>query len=364
MSALERLPTELLERVFHFCLNLGLPRASPIVGAKLSSTTVFNGTMFAAFGPTWDSWYGREKVVEEVEGNDEISDDGDAELQSAVLRCRWADLPTLLQAKEHWIESYATDRTFQPHCRLSAAQNAVEYKTPWSFTNTRPDFLKELNPPEEQEGEDEENATLLPPPSLTQTEYLDADYSAFEAFTSELDGDWPWTAISWAAHPHISPSTEIPHSLLLGPFTPTSLKQLFYLIKSGATVSWHSSTSGESALEGLRSAIIAGNTQAIHLLLWSGLRPKMDAEIFCWAIRNAGGDGLEGRLRTVSQLLRAGWADDTIGRRFWGKVEKELMDLRDQGIWDGDSEEGVEKVEYVKRIMGLELLRGRVGCET
>jgi hypothetical protein len=55
MSNLEKLPTELLERVFFYCLNIDLPRSSPVIGGKLSSETVYMRTIIAAFGVTW-SW--------------------------------------------------------------------------------------------------------------------------------------------------------------------------------------------------------------------------------------------------------------------------------------------------------------------
>jgi hypothetical protein len=59
MSDLEKLPTELLERVFLYCMNIDLPKSSPIIGAKLSSPTIFGKTLIAAFGPTWEKWHGK-----------------------------------------------------------------------------------------------------------------------------------------------------------------------------------------------------------------------------------------------------------------------------------------------------------------
>jgi hypothetical protein len=59
MCALEKLPTELLEAVFFYCMNLSLPRASPIIGAKLSSERVYNWTIVNSFGPTWEEYGAR-----------------------------------------------------------------------------------------------------------------------------------------------------------------------------------------------------------------------------------------------------------------------------------------------------------------
>ncbi|KAJ5053824.1 uncharacterized protein L3040_000115 [Drepanopeziza brunnea f. sp. 'multigermtubi'] len=337
MSPLEKLPTELLERVFRFCLNLELPRSSPIIGAKLSSSTILNWTVHASFGPCWEKWYGREKVDGRLEFGDEEGKEDHSELQSAVLRCRWATLPVLLKAQDLWIEKCAKDRVFIPLY-----------------------FLQDLNPVSEEEKEgqnDQERSGNTPPPTpvppTTQEEYLNIDYAAFEnTIFSSTDDNWPST--SWTTHPYLSPSVEIPHTLLLGPFTPPSLKNLFYLIKSGAKLSWHSSTSGEVALEGLRSAIRAGSAPAIHLLLWSGLLENLDVEMLCWAFRNAGGEGVGGKLRTVNQLLRLGFED--MGMRDEGRVERELADLRDEAKLEGDE----EKVEFVRRLLGTRTLTGRI----
>lgn len=53
-SNLEKLPTELLEEVFFYCMNLNLPRSSPVIGGKLSSQALYYRLTLIAFGPTWD----------------------------------------------------------------------------------------------------------------------------------------------------------------------------------------------------------------------------------------------------------------------------------------------------------------------
>jgi hypothetical protein len=57
MAALERLPTELLEKVFLFALNFELPRSSPIIAAKLSSQHMYTSAIINLFGPTWEKQY-------------------------------------------------------------------------------------------------------------------------------------------------------------------------------------------------------------------------------------------------------------------------------------------------------------------
>lgn len=64
MSCLEKLPVELLTRVFLFSLNFELPRSSPIIGGKLSSDHVYVRTIIAAFHNSWFCDYAKIMNVE------------------------------------------------------------------------------------------------------------------------------------------------------------------------------------------------------------------------------------------------------------------------------------------------------------
>lgn len=59
MSNLEKLPTELLVDIFLYCMNIDLPRSSPVIGGKLTSELVYTRTVVAAFSPTWEAGYGK-----------------------------------------------------------------------------------------------------------------------------------------------------------------------------------------------------------------------------------------------------------------------------------------------------------------
>lgn len=78
MSQLERLPTELLEDVFFYCLNISLPRSSPVIAGKLSSSSVYTKIVDVAFHPTWDSYYGLKRTPNDT---NIIPAPGDAVLQ-------------------------------------------------------------------------------------------------------------------------------------------------------------------------------------------------------------------------------------------------------------------------------------------
>ncbi|KAL2069154.1 hypothetical protein VTL71DRAFT_15492 [Oculimacula yallundae] len=357
MSLLEKLPVELLERVFQFCLNLDLPQASPVLAGKLASATIYNWTLMRVFGPSWDRGYARQDVADEkkyevtVDSGEWGEEDG--ELQSRVLRCRWASLEVLLRAKEVWVRRFAEDRVFDPHYFLKER----------NLTTTSPD---PDDPKSDVNSEPLPNLTNIPPPYPTPFEYLQTDYTDFLHFTSFSDGSWPFHTISWSSHADLSPALEIPHSLLSSPFTFPKLQFLFYLLKHGARISWLLSTSGEVALSGLRDAIREGCVQAVHLLVWSGLVERLDGEMLRWVVRNAGvGSGVGGegererlevkeRVRTVNQILRLGYT--ALGSKERGILESELLDLRDEAVMGGD-EEGVE---YVRRIVESETLRGKI----
>ncbi|KAK0112869.1 magnesium ion transporter, variant 2 [Cadophora gregata] len=388
MSLLEKLPTELLERVFQFCLNLDLPKASPVIAGKLSSNTVFNWTVMRVFGASWERAYAKDTVVGEKD-LDEAGDERDREmggrgdwgeedsdLQSQVLRCRWTSLEVLLKAKEAWIQRYAADSPFVPLYFLKAKNKPRGLPPPSSIPFEPLSSQTPNTPPPEQPPPPSESPE--PPTSrLTSTQYHDQDYAYFLDFVSSPDGPSPWPHITWSSTSTLSPNIEIPNSLLTPPFTSISLQHLFYLLKSGARVSWLTSTSGEVAFEGLKEAIREGNVEAVHLLMWSGLLERMDVEVLVWAMRNVGssaglaptpniGDedeqrlgkgkvlSLEEKVRTINQILRLGFTAMDSWER--GRIEAELLVMRDEAIMR-DYEEGLE---FVRRIVGSETLKGVV----
>jgi len=175
---------------------------------------------------------------------------------------------------------------------------------------------------------------------LTSVEYLNNDFAGFSQFLKIRDGGRPFDDCSWAGNTDVADDVEIPNSLLLGPWTDEMIKQLFWLIKSGAEIGWLYSTSGEVALDGLKIAITVGDVRAIHLLLWAGLLEKLDVEILTWAFRNAGGD----RIATVNQILRFGLV--YICEKDFQKIQRALTDMQDEAEQEGDK----AKFEFVKEI--------------
>lgn len=79
MSQLEKLPIEILENIFLYCLNLSLPACSPVIGSKLSSDAVYRKTIIATFDSVWDEWYGRM-----IDPDLEMGYTGDSSLQVSL----------------------------------------------------------------------------------------------------------------------------------------------------------------------------------------------------------------------------------------------------------------------------------------
>jgi hypothetical protein len=97
------------------------------------------------------------------------------------------------------------------------------------------------------------------------------------------------------------------------------------------------------ALEGLKTAIITGNTRAIHLLEWYGLMDKLDVETLLWTFRNAGGD----KIAIVNQILRIGnFSYLSTNLKDLRKVQRELSDMEDEAELEGDQ----AKLEFVTGI--------------
>lgn len=278
-----------------------------------------------------------------------------------------------MRAKEAWIQRYAADRPFVPMYFIKAMNPPNALAHPRDLPS-EPLISQHTTPPPEQPLPPSSEPPSPPPLRLTPREYHDLDYASFLQFLSTPDGPSPYPYISWSSSPSspystLSPETELPHSLLTPPFTPQNLQHLFHLLKSGARISWLTSTSGEVAFSGLKDAIRECNVEAVHLLVWSGLLERLDVEVLVWGLRNVGSglesvDGLgkdngvvvslEDKVRTINQILRLGFT--AMDSRERGRAEAEFLDMRDEALMR-DDEEGLE---FVRRVVGSETLRGVV----
>ncbi len=87
------------------------------------------------------------------------------------------------------------------------------------------------------------------PTIMSAVEYFNADFAGFSDFAAQEDGDWIWSICTWEVNTDVADGVEFPSSLLLGPWTEEMLKHLFWIKKSGASIDWINSTSGEVRLQ-------------------------------------------------------------------------------------------------------------------
>ncbi|TGO88703.1 hypothetical protein BPOR_0146g00060 [Botrytis porri] len=269
MSELEKLPTEILEQIFFGCWNLSLPACSPVIGGKLSSAAVYNKIIITAFGPVWDRWYGQL-----LDPGLDLDYSGNSSLQSTILKFRWAKLPILLQGQDLWVQKNALERPFQLALGMAAFHHG-------------------------------DNIEGIDPKNASAAELLDDDFAkycnAFQRMDISHTADAPETMDLMSSlgekreqifdlgirnYANIAKGTEIPHTLLMGPWNEEAVKYLFWLVMGGARIDWLASTSGEAAIIGYKNAVRECRIEVIHLLLYAGVIHKLDEDIFQYTLEN------------------------------------------------------------------------------
>ncbi|RDA90657.1 hypothetical protein CP533_6821 [Ophiocordyceps camponoti-saundersi (nom. inval.)] len=121
LSRLECLPAELLESILLYSCNLSLPRASPVLGVKLSQRATLLRLFIWGFHDTWQQWFGipASLAVHHVPQSideESIPCQGDPVLQGDILHLPWVDIDFILQAQQTWADHYARDRWYQHSC--------------------------------------------------------------------------------------------------------------------------------------------------------------------------------------------------------------------------------------------------------
>ncbi|KAJ8067136.1 hypothetical protein OCU04_004508 [Sclerotinia nivalis] len=267
MSQLEKLPTELLETIFFYCLNLNLPACSPIIGGKLSGASVYSKTIIAAFDPIWDRWYGQSI---RPNSNLEMDHTGNDNLQSAILKRRWARLPVLIRSQDLWVRKYAQERPF-PTTIIQRMWNGP--------------FRNDIH---------ESGIEDVDPKTVSAVHLLDNDFakfcyifrraeqtSDFNMKIRHLSGAMMYNYVNMAT------GTEIPNTLLMGPWDEEAIKFLYWLVMGGARIDWLTSTSGEAAIIGYKRAVRESRIEVIYLLLLAGIEDKLDGDIIQYTLENA-----------------------------------------------------------------------------
>ncbi|POS86351.1 hypothetical protein EPUL_001494, partial [Erysiphe pulchra] len=302
ISKLEELPTELIVRIFLDCLNLEFPRSSPILTACLSSKSVFIQTVIAVFGPTWHRWNeNNNRLLVHTTNHEDYAENAQLQVGETILV------------------------NFNDNIYLTQVDSLLYYGAAGYFNPDVKNRLKDID-------------TFL----LSPLEHLEYDYRGFTEITSLRDKIPDMSELWWETNHDFAIGVEIPSSLLSGPWTDEDIKLLFWTIKSGAELNWLNSTTGETALCGLKHAISIGNIRVIYLLVWKGLRKSgiecmfhqtIDGrKLLPWALQNVGGDSLV----VMAHLFTL--ARDIISSEDKEMIHAEISNLKLEAIETGDKE--------------------------
>ena len=273
-APLEQLPTELLETIFLYHLNLSLPQASPIIGSKLASKHVKTQVFARVCSAATLGIYPNEQAILFPAVIDHMIDH--AEAQSAILRMRWMTWTFIRQL----IPDYMTRTIVR---ELSKRRLQWLGKGPLVTKETEPTIRHYLE--DHLLGLTRRNQDDLPvvsyiswrienPPRLIRLSFSQRDgIVAIEErcihgcansgqHVQLLSAD----RHQWRIFCGIN-GCKIPGKLLHGPWTTDKCDFLEMIIRGNATVDWVGTTSGEIAEEGLIQALREGNARATRLLV-------------------------------------------------------------------------------------------------
>ncbi|KAI4849563.1 hypothetical protein E4T44_03271 [Aureobasidium sp. EXF-8845] len=207
LSTFEQLPTELVQVIFQLCNNISLPLSSYVFARDLS----YRHTYFRF-------------AVDTLSRDDDSEDKAaDAVAVSRMLQCKWI-----------------TWDLFK-----DVVQEIHRRKSPLSRSTS---------------------------PSDSNTD--DSDNDETQTQTQTLDQHLPIPVPNFS-HPHnqprlpyltLSSAVQLPQSLLHEPWTTPKLEFLKYLVWSGCSIDWASSSRGETATAGLATAISTHSHTAVALL--------------------------------------------------------------------------------------------------
>ncbi|KAL8956017.1 MAG: hypothetical protein Q9193_006330 [Seirophora villosa] len=237
LSTLESLPTELLESIFLYSLDVNLPRASLTLGKALSSTHV------------------KHKILQFLLTNRGIPRDETllfGKLQSQLLTCRWLDLASFHRATAATITSFLEKHLDEdvtgffnldlPHVFTPTIAQLVSYV-----------FAHPCKPDEHQIG-------CWSLGSLEGGNHV--EISRTSAWTSSTNKLYEF---------EVSPDCVMPTKLLHKPWTAEKMEFFGILMHAGASLDPCGSNAAEVLEQSLQEAIIEGNPGVVKLLRRVGL---------------------------------------------------------------------------------------------
>ena len=269
LSCLERLPVELLESIFYYCLNPSLPQASIAIGQKLNSTRVKSQLVLRTLSSpnSFDYPCAVAGVFPTLQEQ--------AKAQSAILRLPWLTLPFFRQLIPDYIihtiirelgargirwmrDGPMVTKESEPVIRQYIKDNAARidhaerglpayWETRWFERPEKREIMLGIGL---QDG--------LVALSERETDTWD---DSLVIFTPEDPQFSKWRICGGVV------GCQIPEKLLRGPWTDGKCEFLEVLIRGNAEVDRVNSTSGEVAEQGFWEAIEERNARAVRAMV-------------------------------------------------------------------------------------------------
>ncbi|KAG6102796.1 hypothetical protein E4U31_003256 [Claviceps sp. LM219 group G6] len=193
-------------------MNLALPRASPLLGAKLSAKSTRLRAFMMGFHDTWDQCFG----IPMLEISDSIRDigmelKGDEELQTALLSMPWVDIDFILEAQQAWADEYAAGRCYRHY-----EDECSRIFRPWEeFSDADHSYLEHAI--QHEEGAWKFNARAC----------FEADYELARQYPPMPDSFRGWTLVE------VNPNVSLPLELITGPWDEEKKRRLYWYSRGG-----------------------------------------------------------------------------------------------------------------------------------
>ncbi|KAG5970832.1 hypothetical protein E4U56_007226 [Claviceps arundinis] len=210
--SLPTLPVELLEIIFLCSMNLALPRASPLLGAKLSAKSTRLRAFMMGFHDTWDQCFG----IPEFEIFDSVMDigmelKGDEKLQTALLSMPWVDIDFILEAQQTWADKYAVGR-----CYRHQEDKCCRPHPPWIQ-------ISHAGHPYHEHGLQHAEEAW----KFNARACFEADYERARQYPPMPDSFWERTLVE------VNPNASLPVELITGPWDEEKKRRLYWLSRGG-----------------------------------------------------------------------------------------------------------------------------------
>ena len=268
LSQLERLPNELLQEIFLQSLNLNLPRASPTLGANLASSHIKMLLVSKAFSSDCGKCLEHSaELLWILQTRQEI-----AELQSAILRLKWMTLDFLRQHIRTLLVKTMLRRVLELGLDWSNSSKSTEATITESLENAHKN--DSLSVSGALFGDHMFSWSVCSNTKVVLEVGLSVGNIFLQTITYKQDCkpvkilQYRWKLLLCLDE------CRIPDKLLHGPWTDAKCDFLEVVIRSGASVDWVNSTSGEVADLGLKEAILEGNQRAVEMLVHPRMIPR------------------------------------------------------------------------------------------